>query len=73
MAQASADYSRKAAEVVSLKGYHADVVLLLLLLLLAAAAGIAVRDLPGEIDMEVDVRWCGDANISIAIDLPVGG
>eukprot|EP00882_Tetradesmus_deserticola_P006163 GHRQ01006488.1.p1 GENE.GHRQ01006488.1~~GHRQ01006488.1.p1 ORF type:complete len:665 (+),score=277.92 GHRQ01006488.1:457-2451(+) len=35
--------------------------------------GIAVRDLPGEIDMEVDVRWCGDANISIAIDLPVGG
>jgi hypothetical protein len=39
----------------------------------AAAAGIAVRDLPGEIDMEVDVRWCGDANISIAIDLPVGG
>ncbi|WIA11325.1 hypothetical protein OEZ85_011448 [Tetradesmus obliquus] len=35
--------------------------------------GIAVRDLPGEIDMEVDVRWCGDANISIAIDLPMGG
>jgi hypothetical protein len=45
----------------------------LLCITAAAAAGIAVRDLPGEIDMEVDVRWCGDANISIAIDLPVGG
>eukprot|EP00877_Chromochloris_zofingiensis_P004904 jgi/Chrzof1/14414/Cz09g02020.t1 len=35
--------------------------------------GIAVKDSLGEIDMEVDVRWCGDANITLGIELPVGG
>jgi hypothetical protein len=32
-----------------------------------------VRDLSDEIDMEVDVRWVGDANITLGIDLPIGG
>lgn len=40
---------------------------------MSITAGIAVKDLPDEIDMEVDVRWCGDANISLGIELPVGG
>lgn len=35
--------------------------------------GIAVKDSADEIDLEVDVRWCGDANISLGIDLPIGG
>jgi hypothetical protein len=38
-----------------------------------AHTGIAVRDLSDEIDMEVDVRWVGDANITLGIDLPIGG
>jgi hypothetical protein len=36
-------------------------------------AGIAVRDVDDHIDLEVDVRWVGDANISLGIDLPIGG
>jgi hypothetical protein len=35
--------------------------------------GITVKDEKDEIDLEVDVRWCGDANISLGIDLPLGG
>jgi hypothetical protein len=35
--------------------------------------GIAVKEEAGEIDLEVDVRWSGDANICLGIDLPVGG
>ena len=35
--------------------------------------GIAVKEADDEIDMEVDVRWCGDANICLGIDLPIGG
>ena len=36
-------------------------------------AGITVKEDPDAIDMEVDVRWSGDANISLAIDLPLPG
>ncbi|KAI8474104.1 MAG: hypothetical protein J3K34DRAFT_456945 [Monoraphidium minutum] len=35
--------------------------------------GITVKESDDEIDMEVDVRWCGDANIALGIDLPIGG
>ncbi|KAF8057744.1 SYT2 [Scenedesmus sp. PABB004] len=35
--------------------------------------GIFVKDTGDEIDLEVDVRWSGDANISLGIDLPLGG
>jgi len=35
--------------------------------------GITVKEDPDAIDMEVDVRWSGDANISLAIDLPLPG
>lgn len=35
--------------------------------------GIAVREDPNAVDMELDVRWSGDANITLAIDLPAGG
>lgn len=35
--------------------------------------GIAVRDVEDHIDLEVDVRWVGDANISLGIELPIGG
>lgn len=39
----------------------------------AILQGINVKDSENEIDLEVDVRWCGDANISLGIDLPIGG
>lgn len=32
-----------------------------------------MREADDEIDMELDVRWCGDANIVLGIDLPAGG
>jgi len=32
-----------------------------------------VRDVDDHVDLEVDVRWVGDANISLGIDLPLGG
>lgn len=35
--------------------------------------GISVKEDPSAIDMELDVRWSGDANITLGIDLPAGG
>jgi hypothetical protein len=35
--------------------------------------GISVKEDPNAVDMELDVRWSGDANITLGIDLPAGG
>jgi hypothetical protein len=32
-----------------------------------------VKDDPTGVDLEIDVRWCGQANITLGIDLPAGG